>query len=248
MQNILRGRKLTASRGGTLILGIVAAVVAAVVLIVYIDKIRSNAKADVAPTPVVTATSFIPKGTPGALIASKHLFRTQAVPKDQLKAGAITDAGYLTGRVAAVDIAPSQQITAADLSAGTSDAVETKITGAQRAVALPVSGPPGLVGTVQDGDRVDVYLQVGALLTLLERNVLVLKAPSGNSSGGALSAVNNSSGQGMIVRVINSKQAARLAFANSQGALWYVLRPTVGAKQTPPQKITLQDLLTGTVQ
>lgn len=247
MQSILRGRKLTASRSGTLILGIIAAVVAAVVLVLYLKNYRDSVKSDVAPTPVVVATALIPKGTSGTIIAQRRLFTTQAVPKDQLKVGAITDAGYLTGRVAAVDIVPSQQITAADLSSGLTDSVQTKITGAQRAIALPVSGPPGLVGTVQDGDRVDVYLQLGALFTLLERNVLVLKAPVGNSGGSALSNVNNTSGQGMILRV-NSKQAARLAFASSQGALWEVLRPTVGAKQTPNQKLTLQSLLSGTVK
>lgn len=244
MQNILRGRKLTATRGGTLILGIIAAVVAAVVLIVYIDKVRTNAKADVAPTPVLIATTAIPKGTSMSIIAQKHLFTTQAVPKDQLQAGAITDAGYLTGRIAAVDINPTQQITAADLSSELSTSVQTKITGKQRAIALPVAGPQGLVGTVQAGDHVDVYLQLGAILTLLERNVYVLQAPSG-PSGGALSAQNGSSG--MILRV-NSNQAARLAFADSQGALWFVLEPGVGAQPTPVQKITLQDLLAGKVQ
>ena len=247
MQSILRGRKLSASRGGTLILGIIAAVVAAVLLVLWQKQYRDNVKSDVAPTPVVVATALIPKGTPGTVIAERHLFTTQAVPKNQLKAGAITDAGYLTGRVTAVDIVPSQQITAADLSSAISTAVETQITGAQRAIAVPVSGPPGLVGTVQDGDRVDVYLQLGALFSLLERNVLVLTAPVGNSGGGALSTVNNSSGTGMILRV-DSARAARLAFASSQGSLWYVLRPTVGAKQTPPQKLTLQDLLTGKVK
>ena len=245
MQNILRGRKLTASRGGTLILGIIAAVVAAVVLVVYINKVRTNAKADVAPTPVLVATAPIPKGTSMSIIAQKHLFTTQAVPKDQLQAGAITDAGYLTGRIAVVDINPTQQITAADLSSALSTSVQTKITGKQRAIALPVAGPQGLVGTVQAGDSVDVYLQLGAILTLLERHVYVLQAPTSNS-GGALTAANNAS-SGMILRV-DSNQAARLAFADSQGSLWYVLEPGVGAKQTPVQKVTLQDLLTGKVK
>ena len=244
MQNILKSRKLSASRGGTLILGIIAAVVAAVLLVLWQKQYRDNVKSDVAPAPVIVATALIPKGTPGTLIAQKHLFTTQAVPKDQLKVGAITDAGYLTGRIAAVDIVPSQQITAADLSSAISDTVQTKITGAQRAIALPVSGPAGLVGTVLDGDRVDVYLQLGAILTLLERNVFVLKAPLGNS-GSSLSGTNNSSG--MILRV-DSLQAARLAFADSQGSLWYVLRPPVGAKQTPVQKVTLQSLLSGNVK
>ena len=82
MQNILKGRKLTASRSGTLILGIIAAVVAAVVLVLYLKHYRDSVKADVAPTPVVVATGLILKGTSGTIIAQKHLFTTQAVPKD----------------------------------------------------------------------------------------------------------------------------------------------------------------------
>jgi Flp pilus assembly protein CpaB len=245
VQNVLKGRKLSASRGGTLTLGIIAAVVAAILLVVYIHNVRSSAKSDVAPAPVVVANALIPKGTSGTVIASKHLYTTKAYPKDQIKVGAVTDPGYLLGRIATGDIVPNQQITEADLSAETTNAIPTQITGNERAIALPVSGPQGLVGTVQAGNHVDVYLQLGAVLTLLQPNLLVLQAPSGNSQS-SLTTISNNGGSGMILRV-NSRQAARLAFADSQGALWYVLRPTVGATKTPPQKITVQDLLSGTV-
>jgi Flp pilus assembly protein CpaB len=246
MQNILRGRKLTASRGGTFIVGVIVAVVAAVLLVIYLRNYRNSVKSDVAPTPVLVASSLIPKGTSGTIIAQKTQYATRAVPKEQLKVGAITDPSYLAGRVAVTDILPNSQMTAADFSLATSNSVQSKITGAQRAIALPVSGPQALVGTLQDGDRVDIYLQVGALLTLIEPNVYVIHAPiAGTSGGGAFSsgALSNQGGsQGMILRV-SSKQAAELAFASGNGGLWFVLRPPVGAQKTSPLTVTLQSLL-----
>jgi Flp pilus assembly protein CpaB len=244
VQNILKGRKLTASRGGTFIVGVLAAVVAAVVLIVYLHNYRDSVKSDVAPTPVLVANRLIPKGTSGTLVAQKASYVTRAIPKEQLKVGAITDPSYLAGRVAVTDILPNAQMTAADFTAATTNTVQSKITGAQRAIALPVAGPQALVGTLLDGDRVDIYVQVGALLTLIEPNVYVIHAPTvDTTTGGAFSGNTANSGTtGMILRV-SSKQAAELAFASTQGQLWFVLRPPVGAKKTSPQTVTLASLL-----
>ena len=37
--------------------------------------------------------------------------------------------------------------------------------------------------------------------------------------------------------------AQRLAFASDNGSLWFLLRPQVGAKKTPPLTINMQTLL-----
>jgi len=171
------------------------------------------------------------------------MYIRQSVPKSQIKTGAITDPGYLAGRVAVADILPNTQITAAEFTLATTNSIESKLTKGQRAISVPVSGPQGLVGTVQSGDHVDIYMQAGALLALIEPNVLVLQAPAASTtSTGAFSNVGGQSSIGMILRV-TSKQAAELAFASGNGELWFVLRPTVGAQKTAPLTITLQSLL-----
>ena len=173
--------KLNQSRGWTLVLGIAAAVLAAILLTVYLVQYRDSVKAGAAETPVLVAKNLIPKGTSGTVIAETQLYQGAAIAKDDLKAGAITDPAYLNGRVAVVDIFPGQQITTADLSTGLTDALPTKLTGLQRAVAIPTTGARGLVPYVAEGDTVDIYYGSGAsggqLLALLAPNVLVLRVP-----------------------------------------------------------------------
>ena len=108
--------KIGSSKGWTLALGIGAALLAAILLVVYLNRYRSSVDAQNAATPVLVAKNLIPRGTSGTIIAKKELFQVASLPKDDLKVGAISDPAYLNGRVAAGDIFPGQQITTADLS------------------------------------------------------------------------------------------------------------------------------------
>jgi Flp pilus assembly protein CpaB len=222
------------SRGWTLALGIGAAALAAILLVVYLNRYRSSVDAENAATPVLVAKNLIPKGTSGTIIAKQELFQVATLPKNDLKVGAISDPAYLNGRVAAADIFPGQQITTADLSVATTEAVPTTLTGAERAVAIPVDGARGLVGYTSQGDHVDIYVQLtganGNVLTLLAPDVEILRVPAAGAGGA-------------YVMKAPAALAQRLAFASDNGSLWFLLRPQVGAKKTPPLTITMQTLL-----
>lgn len=241
MQNALRG-KLSSSRGGAIALGIGAALLAGILLLVYLNRYTSSVDAANEPTPVLVAKNLIAVGTSGTVIANKDLYQSASIPKEDVKVGAIADPAYLNGRVALVDIFPGQQITTADLSAGTTDALPTKITGKERAVAIPVDEARGLVGHVANGDHVDIYLgigsQEGGLLTLLAPNISILVAPGTQTD--TQSAANSSN---IVVLKAPARVAQRLAFASDAGDLWFLLRPQAGAKNPPPKTITIQDLL-----
>ena len=190
-----------------MILGIAAAVLAAILLVAYLVQYRSSVNDSTAPTPVLVAKNLIPKGTSGTVIAEKQLFQAATLSKDNLKVGAISDPAYLNGRVAVADIFPGQQITTADLTAGLTDAIPTQLSGKQRAVALPASGPRSLVGYVASGDRVDVYYETGSgegtILGLLAPNVLVMRAPAAD-------------GQPVVLRA-DAGLAQTLALASDSG-------------------------------
>ena len=232
MSNTSLTTKVTNSRGWTLALGIAAAVLAAILLIAYLVQYRSSVNDSTAPTPVLVAKNLIPKGTSGTVIAEKQLFQAATLAKDDLKTGAISDPAYLNGRVAVADIFPGQQITTADLSAGLTDALPTQLSGAQRAVAIPVSGARGLVGYVSSGDRVDIYFETGStggnVLGLLASNVLVMRAPTAE-------------GVPAVLR-LNSPQAQMVALAADTGVMWFLLRPAGDAKQPPRRAVTTQQL------
>jgi Flp pilus assembly protein CpaB len=234
MSNTTLTDRLAGSRGWTLALGIAAAVLAGILLVAYIVQYRSSVNESAAPTPVLVAKRLIPRGTSGSIIAEKDLFQTASLPRDDLKLGAISDPAYLAGRVTVVDIYPGQQITAGDVSAGTTSAIQTQIAGAQRALALPSAGTRGLVGHLVDGDRVDIYFESGAsgssVLALLAANVLVLRAPSSEEAA-------------VVLRADSGLQAQRLALAADTGTLWYFLRPTAAAENPPRRAVTSQQLL-----
>jgi Flp pilus assembly protein CpaB len=248
VQDVLSG-KLFTTRGGALVVGGLAAGLAAILLLVYLHQYRSSLESGSQPMSVLVAKSLIPKGTSGTLIGQKDQFQVTSVPKDQLKDGAISDPAAIKGRVAVGDIFPGQQLTGADFSVAMTTALPTQISGAQRAISIPVDANHGLIGQVASGDRVDVYVGFNAdqggvsqpVLKLLAANVLVLQAPA--ASGGGIGGGGSASGNA-VLRVTN-KQAAKFAFAADAGHLWLILRPQVDARPTPPDLVTVATLLAG---
>lgn len=226
-------KRFGSSRGLTLVLGIGAAVLAGVLLLVYLSQYRSSVDSEKEPTPVLVAKNLIPTGTSGTIIAQKELFQVASLPKDDLKVGAISDPAFLNGRVAVVDIFPGQQITTADVSPTTTEAIPTKLIGRQRAFAIPVDATRGLVGYIADGDKVDMYLGItgaqGNLLTLFAPAVEIMRAPVPGSNVALIKA--------------DAGLAQKIAFASDSGTLWFLLRPAVDAKKPPAQTVTIQTLL-----
>jgi Flp pilus assembly protein CpaB len=217
----------------TVLAGIAALVVATILLLAYLSHYRSSIKSQNANVPVLVAKVFIPAGTTADSLARKGLFQVTAIPKDQLKDGAITDAAALHGQVALADIYPAQQLTVADFGvtatssalSGSADLLGTgATTGTWRALALDVDASHGITPQAQTGDRVDVYVQVGGTLGLLMPNVLILAAPNQVAAGTAAPTSSN-----YILRV-PTKDAARFAYAVDNGKIWFLLRPQKSAK------------------
>jgi Flp pilus assembly protein CpaB len=180
------------------------------------------------------AQSLIPKGTVGSVVASDGLYKATTLPSGQVEAAAITDAAVLGKQVATSDIYPGEQITSSDFQVG-GDAIRGRLSGNQRAVAVPLDAAHGLLGVVREGDHVDVLAGFNAanassgaakpVLRTLIRDVLVLSVPGGESSEGATA---NGAGTSLVIRA-NDQQAAAMAFASDNGKVWFVLRPPAGA-------------------
>src|SRR5262249_39104070 len=227
MQDVFAGR-LFKTRGGAVLIGGVAAVLAAILLIVYLHSYRSSVNSGSQPMTVLVAKSLIPRGTSGSLVAQQGLYQVTSVPKDQLKELAITDPKALSGNVTVADVYPGQQLTANDFSVEGANSIPSVITGKARAIAVPVDATHAVAGQLQAGDHVDVYVGMttngGPVIKLLASNVLVLAAPSSGSGG-----VSGTGGNPNAVLKVTNKTAANFAFAAGNGVLWLVLRPQVGA-------------------
>jgi len=228
--------RVSNSRSWAIGLGIAAAVLAAILLLLYLNSYRDSVVGDNARSTALVAKGLILKGTSGTVIAGKNLYQVAEIQNKELKVGAIADPAVLNGRVAVTDVYPGQQLTTADFSTTTTEAVKTKLTGTQRALSVQVDNIHGSLSQLAPGDKIDLYVQLGggangqAQVRLFRPNVLVLAVPGQNDSGN------------LMFRV-EQKDAADFAYAADNTQMYFVIRPGAGAKPTRPDTATIQDIL-----
>ena len=233
-------QNLFTTRRGSLLVGAAAAVLAGIILLAYLHQYRNSVNSASAPVSVLVAKNLIQKGTPGDIIGTSSQFQVASVPKGQLQVGALSDPAALSGRVAVTDIYPGQQLTAAYFAFAPPGTLQTKISGADRAIAIQIDAEHGMVGQIGAGDHIDIFVGVNRLgsggsqpiIKLLMADVTVLRAPLGTGSG-------------LYTLRATGRQAAVLAYASDNGKLWFVLRPASGAKTVNPGFISAQSLLLG---
>ena len=239
--------RFAASRRGAITIAAIAAALAGVVLLVFISQYKHDVQGGTVEQSALVANQLIPKGTSGSVVVSDSMSKATMIQQDNLQAGALSSAAGLAGKVATRDIYPGEQITAADF-ASNADPVRGKLTGDQRAIAVPMDSAHGLVGQVRAGDKVDVLASFNsgnsptstsqpALRTLVQ-NVLVLAVPPASSNS------TSSTIQNLTIRVTET-QAAQIAFAADNGKVWFILRPPAGATDDQPSSVTLPALLAG---
>jgi Flp pilus assembly protein CpaB len=246
----LAPRELLSTRKGTMLVGVWAALVAAGLLVFFLNQYRHGVRDSSRPATVLVAKSLIEKGTSGEVIATGRLFRREEVPKGDIKQGADTAPDALRGKVAGKSLYPGQQLTASSFTT-TSEGVRTKLSGYDRAISVSVDASHGLIGEVEAGDHVDVlggYNVTGKgdgglnhpVVRTLVQNVLVLEAPkkkpSTNTGGGD---------EAEVTLRVTDEQAAAAAFTADNGKVWIALRPPTRAGQSRIRAVTLESLLVG---
>ena len=200
------------SRGWALALGIGAVALAAILLVVYLDRYRARVGGENAPTPVLQANRLIPAGTPGTLVASQSMYTSTTLPQKEVVVGAIADPAYLSGRAAATDIFPGAQLTSTDFAASDTASVDSQITGTERAISISIDNVHGSLSQLAAGDSVDIYTSASrGVVKLFRPNVKVLAVPShpGPSGGGNL-VLQDADGRRRAVRVRGRQHAALL--------------------------------------
>jgi len=222
VENIMSS-KLFTTRQGTVLLGVIAAVIAAVALIAYLNHYRNSvAQPEVK---VLVANRTIPQGMTGDTLATATGFYVlRGIPKDQVLTGAITDTSTLAGKVATTEIKPNSQLTEAQFAAPTGLAPSLGV--GQRAVVVALGSPQSVGGQIVPGSLVDVWVTTTGqnssgvsrpIAKLLFQDIYVLGF---NGTNVTLKATPTQSGQ--------------LIFASSNDAIWLVLRPTIGTTPKPP--------------
>jgi Flp pilus assembly protein CpaB len=215
--------KLFTTRQGTVLLGVIAAVIAAIALLVYLNHYRNSVSQP--PVQVLVATHLIQKGTSGEVLAkSTGLYEVANVPKNQVEKGAITDSSTLAGTVALTDINPNSQLTADQF--GPASGLAPQLAPNQRAVVVALGSPQEVGGQIGPGSHVDFWVSVNGqnaggvnrpISKLLFQNMYVLAVSGGN-----------------VTLRATPTQAGQIIYASSNAQIWLALRPTIGTITKPP--------------
>ena len=242
--------KILGTRRGALAVAAAAALLAALVLLVFLRQYRAGVAGGAAPVPALVAERLIPKGTSAQAIVSGTYFSATTVPEDQLQEGAVADAGALSGKVATRDVYPGQQLTAGAFARG-ADPVRAPLQAAQRAMAVPLDSAHGMIGEMRTGDRIDVFGSYGAsggavgtdpVVRVIARDILVLKGPPQLEGANTEAEGGSNKTSNVLVRV-SDRQAAEVALTADTGKVWFVLRPTVGARNGDVSPVSLRRLI-----
>jgi Flp pilus assembly protein CpaB len=241
-------QRLIATRQGAVLLSLLAAVLAGVLIVVYVARYRSSVNAEGAPVTVLIAKGPIAKGTAGAVIATSGLYSATTIRQSQLLNGAFSDAASLRDKVATRDIYPGSQLTAADFAAAASNIAAT-LTKHQRIITVPFDSTHGLTANLQAGDHVDVY----AIFNLIPVNQAGVPSGGGAAhtvlrmimSDVSVVSVAKAGSSSNIDFKVSDQQATQLAFASDNGRLWLALRPSANAKTAPPSVVTAETLMLG---
>jgi len=215
--------KLFTTRQGTIMLGVIAAVIAAIALLVFLNQYRSGSTSTVQ---VLVAKKTIPQGTSGDVLAKSTGFYTVAqIPKDNVLSGAITDSSTLSGLVALADINPNSQLTESQFGPGSG--VVQQLGPNDRAIVVSLGSPQSVGGQIAAGSHVDFWVTTSGqgaggvsrpIAKLLFQNVLILGVNGGN----------------ITMEATTPKQAGQMIYASTNDQIWLALRNTVSRDHFVP--------------
>jgi len=237
-------QRLISTRRGAILVAALAAILAGILIVAYVQRYRNSVNSEGAPVTVLVAKQAIAKGTSGTLIATTGLYSATTIRQSQLLNGAFSDASSLRDKVATRDIYQGSQLKATDF-APAATSVAASLTKHQRIIAVPFDGTHGDVQNIQAGDHVDIY----ALFNLVTVDARGIPTGTGAAHTVLRMIMSNVPVESLKGGNINFKvsdvQATKLAFASDSGKLWLALRPAAGAETAKPSLVTVETLMLG---
>jgi pilus assembly protein CpaB len=203
------------------------AVVAIIAVLLYTSNVRDKARQDQHRVQVLVAAKDIPAGTTGKQVIDGHLLVPKAIIQTDQVPGALTSMQGLDNLVVSQTIYHAQQVPSAIFQPPLTTGTSLQIRANERAISMPVDTDSGLVGTLHDGDHVDILLAYkgdngGVSFTRpLLRDVLVLTAPDPKS------------GDAHVLLKLSDVDSTKLLYAEQYQKVWLVERPKTQAQDSP---------------
>ena len=203
------------------------AVVAVIAVLLYTSNVRDKARQDQNRVQVLVAARDIQAGTTGKQVIDQHLLVPKEIVQTDQVPGALTStAAGLDNLVVSQTIYHGQQVPSAVFQSPLTTGTSLQIRATERAISVPVDSDSGLIGTLHDGDHVDVLLAYkgdngGPSFTRpLLRNVQVLTAPGAGDAG-------------HVLLKLTDVDATKLLYAEQFQKVWLIERPKAQAQDSP---------------
>lgn len=216
-------------------IAVALAVLAAMMTSFYVKQQKEDIQKGQVLTTVWVAKSDIPAGSVGDDVTGQ-LESTQ-VAKSAVTPGAIVQPEDISGKVSSETIYAGEQVSLLRFTSQSEQGIRAKLTGNLRAVQLPGDQNQLIVGTLKEGDHVDV---VGAwkltgdgdqkVSRVVLRDILVLQAPESAEDGKRLNA---DTGDKAIMLAVTDAQAQKLFWIFANGEWTLSLRPTTDPADSP---------------
>jgi Flp pilus assembly protein CpaB len=221
------------------------ALVAALLTTFYVANYKRHVRQSESTVKVYVATRDIPQGTPGTDIVGHGWLGLQDVVQRTVVPGAISSPDQIRNLLTTQAIYAGEQVTARRFAGHAEQGVRSLLHGNLRAISLAGTDEELLVGTLKEGDHVDVLanLKTGSCITcfasrIVGRDLLVLRA--------AQSSTTKVAGQNasVLLAARERKTVQQVWFAVQNSSGWaLVLRPVAGAADSPEDVENLDSVL-----
>jgi Flp pilus assembly protein CpaB len=211
------------------------AVVAALLTTFYVANYKSHVRQAESTVKVYVAKKDIPVGTLGSELGGHSWLTTTDVAQHAVVPGAISSPDQVARLISVQPVYAGEQITLRRFATQTEIGVRAQLHGPLRAISVPGTADQVLAGTLKDGDHVDVLASLKvdscdgcSAVRDVVQNLLVLRAPVGNSRAGV-----NAGSSSVILAVSDRRQAQKVFFAMKNADWTLQLRPVANATQPP---------------
>lgn len=248
-----------------ILIAIALAAVAALLVTYYVTNDRRSRASSEASVSVYVAAKDIPVGTPGSEVVNGGYLEVTEVARKSVVPGALQNPSEIEGEVANETIFAGEQITARRFAAVETQGVVAKLSGTQRGFQLPGDQHQLLVGTLKEGDRVDVVANIKFRVDQVEideesgdvvrsgsnvertasrvvlRDLLVLKAEEEPAGERGIAEIADDSHS--VTLQITDSQVQKLFFVMRNGDWHLELRPQEEPVDSPESVETVESVL-----
>jgi Flp pilus assembly protein CpaB len=219
-------------------IAVALAIVAALLTTFYVTNYKRNVQQGEEKVPVYVAARDIPLGTSGSDVAQRGMLHVEHVPRQSVVPGAISQPNQVDKLVAVEPIYAGEQVSTRRFATAKEQGIRAQLKGNLRALQVAGSEQQLLVGTLKEGDRVDLIgtwtlpeTSSNHVSRVVLRNLPVLQAPDTSRFSSKIGSNPDQPFAAMLA--MTDSQAEKFWWVAQNGEWTLSLRPVTDAADSP---------------